>query len=68
MLSSLNQSFDIFSFSSLQPHHTLVKQILISVFIVSLVNLAKIFGSLMTIVKLKHFLSWDNTIKMTKNK
>lgn len=33
----------------------------------SLINLAKIFRTFISIIELEYLLSWDYTIKMTKN-
>lgn len=67
MLSCLYQTFNVFSFRSLEPHHALVEQVFISVFIMCLVYLAQVFGTLVAVVEFENLLGRDDAIEVTED-
>lgn len=62
----MNDALDMFPLGPLQPHQSLIEQVLVAVLVMCLIDLAKILGTIVAIVELEYLFGRHNPIEMTK--
>ena len=67
VLSRLDHCLFILLLHSSDPHDPLLKKLLGSIFIVGMIDLVDIFGTLVDVIEFKDFLCRDNRVVVTED-